>query len=276
VSVPIGGPPEPGQCVTAMTDPWKADPQPGFASGQITDFPVALFAECDGPVVGEVGYVDPNAAPPKRIIDNDYQTLVGQCALDSIAYVGSIPPVVARPGGQPSILWQPSLSFRYTTVGPTAVQRAAGQKWSACVVGASDAKPYVGRLRQALATGVLPPVFGSCWLTSGLAETDQVPCSQPHRYEVLGSTDTSPEPIRAADLQRAYTVYAARALRTNDPTRHGAVRVEIVDFDESAAVIPAADAQIQGGYVVCVVAAQGDERFTSTLVGIGERPLPLA
>ena len=114
-----------------MADPWRSDPEPASAVGDVIDFPTAHFGPCDGAVVGEVASID-TALPPERIDANDYQNAVAQCALDAIGYLGSIPPVVGRGVGQPGILWTSVLSFRYTQIGPTDVQRAAGQQWSGC------------------------------------------------------------------------------------------------------------------------------------------------
>ena len=124
--------------MTAMADPWRSNPEPAFAVGDVIDFPTAHFGPCDGAVVGEVAFMDTTALPPERIDANDYQNVVAQCALDAIGYLGSIPPVVGRGVGQSGILWTSVLDFRYTQIGPTDVQRAAGQQWSAYAVGSAD------------------------------------------------------------------------------------------------------------------------------------------
>jgi len=275
VAAPIDEPPAPGTCVTAMADPWAADPAPGFAVGKVIDFPTARFGPCAGTVIGEVAVVDSDTFPAKRIVDSDYQGAVQQCALDSIGYLGSIAPVVERAAGQQGIVWTPDLTFRYTPVGPTALQRAAGQRWSACVVGSAGVTPYLGRLHKVLDTGVLPPDFGSCWPSMRLRDAQQVPCDSPHVLEVLGSTNLGPAPVSGADVRDACAVYAGRALRTSDPTRQGALRLDILDFDMGASVSPAADADLRRSFVSCVVTAAGGRSFNGTLVGIGQRPLPL-
>lgn len=196
-------------------------------------------------------------------------------ALIAIGYLGSIPPVVDRGAGRPGIVWTSVLAFRYTQIGPTAVQRAAGQQWSACVVGSAELTPYVGRLRDVLSSGVLPPVFGSCWPSTDVHIAVQIRCDAPHAVELLGWTHLGPNPVSAAEVRDACTGYAARALRTADPTRDGALRPEILDAESAAAIIPAMVATLADRYVACAVIAENGHHLNDTLVGIGQRPLPL-
>ena len=130
-----------------------------------------------GPIVGEVSSVDQQATPAARITGAEYWPLSAQCALNAIGYTGSIPPVVDQGAGRPGMLWTPSMSIDYLPVGPNAAQRALGQHWSACIVGTPDGTPYVGRLRQVLAGGALPAVFGSCWPTTNLRSARQIPAT---------------------------------------------------------------------------------------------------
>jgi len=219
--------------------------------------------------------MDTSSLPPERINASDYQDAVAQCALDAIGYLGSIPPVVGPGVGQPGILWTSVLGFRYTQIGPTDVQRAAGQRWSACVVGSADLTPYVGRLRDVLTAGVLPSIFGSCWSTIDLSGSKEMRCDSPHTVELLGASNLGPTPVSAAEVQEACTVYAGRALRNADPTRGGAIRPEVLVYDEDAAIVPPIDSSLANRYVACVLIAQHGRYLNNTVVGIGQRPLPL-
>ncbi len=272
----VDGPPSDGACVTAMIDPWRSTPEPGPAVDDLIHFPTADFGPCDGPVVGEVASMDTAASPPERIVATDYQNAVAQCALEAIGYLGSVPPVVGQGAGQPGLLWTSVLGFRYTQIGPSDVQRAAGQQWSACVVGSADLTPYVGQLRDVLTTGILPPIFGSCWPTIDVSGPKEMRCDFPHAVELLGATNLGPIPVSATEVREACTVYASRALRTTDPTRDGAIRPEILAYDGDAAIIPPIDSRLADRYVDCVLIAQNGRHLNNTLVGIGQRPLPLA
>jgi hypothetical protein len=271
----VAGPPSIGNCVIDMTDPWPPRAEPGFAVGDAIEFPTAHFGPCVGPTVGEVASIDTGAAPPERIVDNAYQVSVSQCSLDAIGYLGSIPPLVDRGLGQPGIVWTSVLAFRYTSIGPTAVQRAAGQRWSACAVGSAGMTPYVGRLRSVLSGGDLPPVFGSCLAAIDLSGAAQIGCDAPHQVELLGWTSLSSTPVSAVEARDACAVYAGRALRTADPTRNGAIRLEILDAT-AATAIPPITANLADSYLACAAIENTGHQFDNTLIGIGERPLPLA
>jgi hypothetical protein len=127
----VDKPPSPGSCVTAMADPWRSNPEPASAVGDVIDFPTAHFGPCDGAVVGEVASID-TALPPERIDANDYQNAVAQCALDAIGYLGFHPPC----GGTRSRTAGHPLDFRAELPlhpdRPDRLQRAAGQQWSGC------------------------------------------------------------------------------------------------------------------------------------------------
>jgi hypothetical protein len=279
--VPIGlevaGPPASGDCVTTMDDPWAhfADPAPQI--DEVFDFPTAAFGSCSGPVVGEVVSVSSSADPAPRITATDYLSQFSPCAIDAITYTGSIPPVVAGQAGRPSIIWAPQIRFQYTTVGPDRVQRAAGQHWSACVIGSMDDVPFTGRLKNVLTDGTLPPEFGSCLSSADAASAREVPCDQPHATEILGSSSTGPVPIDAADAQQACEVFAGRALRTADPTRGGAIQILTLTYGEQGQTIVQSDAGPLGNtYLECRAVASGGAMFNRSLIGVADGPLPVS
>jgi hypothetical protein len=266
----VSGVPVIGDCVSAITAP-----EHSTELEETIDFPAAEYGPCNGPIVGEVSSVDETAAPDRRITGADYWPLSAQCALNAIGYTGSIPPVVDQGAGRPGILWKPSVSITYTPIGPNAAQRALGQRWSACVVGSIDATPYLGRLQQALTNGVLPAAFGSCWPASYFRTARQIPCDQPHVVELLGSTQVGTDPVATNDLRAACTQYAGRVLRSADPTRQGAVSLDIVGDGRAFSALPRPDGVLQDSLVSCFARASVGSRFNGSLVGIGEAPLPL-
>jgi hypothetical protein len=268
--VTVSGAPEIGDCVTGLPAP-----EGGTELEQPIDYPVAEYGPCDGLIVGEVSSVDEVGSAARRITGADYWPLSAQCSLDAIGYTGSIPPVVNQGAGRPGILWIPSMSIAYTPVGPNAAQRALGQRWSACVVGSIDAAPYKGRLQHSLTSGALPAVFGSCWSASYFRTARQLPCTAPHVVELLGSTMVGTVPVAAADLQAACAQYAGRVLRSGDPTRQGAVLLDIVGEDRGFIDQPPTAGYLQDRDVSCFARAAAGAVFNGSLVGIGEGPLPL-
>ena len=267
--VSVSKPPSIGLCVTTLT---MADRRADLE--EVTDFPTAVYGPCDGSTVGEISSVDQAAAPARQVTGADYWPLTSQCALDAIGYTGSIPPVVKQGAGRPGILWRPSLTFVYTPIGPDAAQRALGQHWSACVINSPTAHPYDGRLRGSLSNGVLPPAFGSCWPSNDVQSTRQIPCDEPHSVELLGTTILDTSPIPADDVRAACAVFAGRVMRTTDPNRQG-VQLDILDFMAPSANFPAGNSVLRDQYVSCYAMAPPGSRFGGTLVGNGERPLPL-
>ncbi len=276
VAKEIAGPPKSGDCVTRMTDPWRQFDEPAPTDVEIIDYPSADFDGCDGPVAGEVVSVSLSATPPVRIAATDYLTAMSPCPIDAIGYTGSIPPIVQPPGGQPAIVWSPQLNFQYTTIGPNRAQRAAGQRWIACVIGAVDGQPYSGRLRDVLIVGVLPSVFGTCLSSAGRFFRTQVPCYRPHQVEILGSTVLGGPPVAAADLQQACEVFAGRAIRTADPTRDGSIGLRAVDAETMDSVMSMTGEAAPDTFVLCIAEAQGGASFDGTLIGVADGPLPIS
>ncbi len=271
----LAGPPASGDCVTSMNDPWRQFTEPAPDGAELMDYPSAIVGPCSGTVVGEVVSVNSVADPPIRIAANDYLSDYSTCALDAIGYTGSIPPVVQRSDGQQGILWLPRLNFRYTTVGPNRAQRAAGQQWTACVIGPDDGLPYAGRLQNVLTAGVLPAAFGTCLSSTDLTQSTAISCARPHPVEILGSTVLGPLPVPGSELQRACVVFAGRAMRTADPTRSGAIRVQAVALDRLDAVILPTDSPLRDMYVACIASAQDGVLFDNSLVGVADGPLPV-
>ena len=268
--VSVAGAPAVGDCVRTVPTAER-----GSELEESLDYPVAGYGSCDSPIVGEVSSVDPAGAPAQRITGADYWPLSAQCALDAIGYTGSIPPVVDQGAGRPGVLWIPSLSFAYLPVGPNAAQRALGQHWSACVVGTPDGTAYLGRLHRVLAGGVLPAVFGSCWPSTAVRSTEQIPCDQPHPVELLGTSILSGTPVSVADVQAACLVYAGRVLHTADPTRQGAISVDVIGVNRTFAVDRSDLTYLADRDVSCYAKAAAGSKFNGTLVGIGDGPLPL-
>jgi len=268
--VAVSAAPTVGECVTAL-----ARPERGTEIKETIDYPTAEYGPCDRPIVGEVSSVDQSTAPARQLTGADFWPLSAQCALDAIGYTGSIPPVVYQGAGRPGMLWTPSISIGHTPVGPNAAQRALGQRWTACVVGSTDTARYVGRLQLALYSGVLPAVFGSCWPASYILSATQIPCGQPHVIEQLGTTLLGTAPVSADDVRAACAEYAGRVLRTADPTRQGAVSLGIAGYDRALTDRPSGATSLRDQTVSCYAEAAAGSQFNDTLVGIGERPLPL-
>lgn len=277
VAGPVAGPPSAGDCVSWMADPWPRFDRPAPQVEDVMDYPTATTGPCPGPdgdptagpIVGEVVSVENTAPPPARISATDYLSQLAQCPIDAIAYTGSIAPVVDVGGGT-SIVWAAQPEFRYTRVGPDRAQRARGQHWSACLIGADDGSPYRGRLRDVLTTGTLPPPFGACFPAPDPATAEPVACDRPHAAELIGTARLGPRPVTREQLRLACVAFAGRALRTADPTRGGAIDIRVVTPDGPD---PTADPVVDS-FASCLVVAPPGTTFGRSLIGLADGPIP--
>lgn len=269
----VAGPPSAGDCVTWMADPWPRFDRPAPQVDDVLDYPTATTGPCPGPdggpVVGEVVSVDATDPPPARISATDYLSGLSQCPIDAIGYTGSIAPVVDVGGGV-SVVWAAQPEFRYTRVGPDRAQRAQGQHWSACLIGADDGSPYRGRLRDVLTAGTLPPPFGSCLAAPDPATAELVPCDRPHAAELIGTARLGPRPVTRDQLQRACVAFAGRSLRTADPTRGGAIGIRVVAPDGT----DLSSGPVVGSFVACLLVAPPGTSFGRSLIGLADGPVP--
>lgn len=267
--------PSTGDCATWIADPWPRFDNPAPQIEDVFDYPTVTIGSCAGPIVGEVVSVASAPVPPVQISATDYLSQLSQCPIDAIAYTGSIAPVVDVASGA-SIVWAAQPEFRYTRVGPDLAQRAQGQQWSACLIGSADGVPYSGRLRDVLTGGKLPSSFGTCLRSIDPFGTNHPACDQPHPAEVLGTTTLGPQAVSGADIQQACHDFAARALRTADPTRDGAIRIQAVaPRDWGVKLIGPTSPSIADTFVDCTAVAENGTMFIRSLIGVADGPLPI-
>lgn len=270
----VPGPPSTDDCVTWIADPWPRFDNPAPQIDDVFDYPTLTVGPCDGGIVGEVVSVADNPEPPVRISATDYLSQISQCPIDAIAYTGSIAPVVQTASGT-SVVWAAQPQFRYTRVGPSRAQRAQGQQWSACLIGSVDGVPYSGRLHDVFTAGTLPAAFGTCLLSIDPSRMDQLSCDRPHPAELLATTSLGPRPTSGADVQQACVDFAGRALRTSDPTRAGAVRIQVVVLrDWGVEVVEPGPESLADTFAGCVAVAQNGAMLIRSLIGVADGPLP--
>ncbi len=158
-----------------------------------------------------------------------------------------------------SVDWQPDFSVRGQLIGANVLQRAAGRDWSACIVRPDNLGIYLGSVHDALDTGTSPSAYGDCSPDTNLSILSVVSCSDPHTTERLGTALVPAGSISAAALSASCRAFAGRMLRTNDPTRGGVLDV-VVGTDD---------------LTTCAVVLKGSGQLVGSLIGIGDRPLPL-
>ena len=270
--------PQVGTCVTAIS----AAPDAGPERGQV-EYPFGRFGSCAGPVIGEVMDVDRSFHPLNQATVDSYQEQSSLCELAEVPYVGSIGPFDPSTIATPGIGWIAEVTVESLSIGPTPLQRTAGQNWTACVGVTSDRRSYTGRLAGALTDGVLPPVFATCWDSLASADLAQaggpsVACSSPHSVEALASTQisdaTGRAPATGAQVTKSCLGMASRAMRTADPTLAG--RIQVAAYLADGRLRPVVPATSVVGFVVCIASVRPPLRLDDTVIGIGDKPLPLA
>ena len=273
----IPGPPSVGSCVRSVS---ALPPTPDIAANDApVTYPTADHINCAGPIIGEVMSVDLTPKALGEATVASYQLAGSDCELSEVNYVGSIGPFDPTTITTPGIAWQAAVTVQSVAIGPTAVQRAAGQTWTACIGTAPDETPYRGRIEDALSAGDLPPTFATCRrsLTPEIgAQVDdqQVPCAAPHLVEVLALTQIADPATTTSQVQKSCLGMASRTLRSPDPTRGGRLSIAVYTMD-TVPVARLTSATMFQGDVGCLAFVQSPNRLVGTLIGIAAKPLPV-
>ncbi len=278
-AVPAAVPPAPAtaDCVTAISPLPPVDVDTDESAR--TSYPSAVYGNCSGPIIGEVMSIDLTEHPLARATIGSYQHASSECELSEVNYVGSIGPFDPATITTPGIAWQADVSVQSLAIGPSALQRAAGQSWTACVGATPDRSPYRGRIGDALVDGVLPPAFATCW-RSMMSSTEQqvaemkVPCATPHPVEIIALTEIFDARTTPAQVNKSCVGMASRAFRTADPTRGGRLKIAAYSFTSSW-LEPLTTVAAGSGFLGCVASVDDPARLTGTLIGIGSKPLPI-
>lgn len=262
-----------GACLVALS------PAPSGVANATFDYPYATFGSCDGPVIGEVLAVDPADHQLAATTIDEYQEASSLCELAEVAYVGSIGPFDPVTIAVPGIGWKSEVTVQSLSIAPTPLQRAAGQRWTACVGSTRDRSTYTGTLRRALTVGTLPAKFGTCW-RSLVSSTEQrvtdpeVDCSQPHSVEILALTQITDPATTPDQIATSCRGMASRSMRAQDPTVGGQLRITAYSMDGSS-VMPVDRVNMLAGFTGCVASVPASLRLSGTVIGLGSKPLPL-
>lgn len=267
MAAPPAGPPAAGDCL--LEDPWVLD-ESDLDRGPL---PSLRVAACDGARYGEVVSVGAGTDLTDMWEDGTWDQCWGAIA----SYLGLPSATGSNPERYPVSNASPTL------IGPDPRQRAAGQDWSACVVGlppvgATDAAPTLDHsLRGSWQRDDVGALFAVCLVDDDTQEP--VSCGRPHGFEQVSYWDGDPDRPAADDLADC-RLDAVDALGSTDALDTGALQVVVVQsaFDDSGELItgPAATAVAGGFYVDCLLApAQAERQLTGPLRGLGDGPVPL-
>ncbi len=271
---PVPPPPTGGQCL--LEQPGRFG---GWGFGEPL-YPALRLAPCTRYRWGEVVSVLRGAlATPTSVTTTDgtgapvteipNQSL---CDRDRLTYLGAAKGLNTQWG------WQLPVGT-IAAVGPTSLQRTAGQSWVACVITPANGQAatparYSGSVRNALDTGVFPVVFATCSTTIGAAGILPGPCDRPHHVEVFGVVTTSPGDTQPG-LDARCLKLVSWLMRTPDPTKLGLLRVRAftTHADPSGAAVEGLGPQ---GDATCIVEPANQHNLHGTLFGLGLNPIPWA
>ena len=263
VAAVIAPPPTVGSCVGDI-----AEAATGAARRESDrTLPVATVVPCSGFVTGEIISVTPSRHGPRISTLDEYNQANPSCRSEVEKYLGTTATTVIR-----GVEWNLNIDVDIATVGPDDHDRAAGRSWTACVLSAANQIYPATPLHQSWLSGTLPDAFGLCWAENLVQHGVPTNCTSPHRTQQIGdgfvaqTSDSGTGIVSSAgpdDIVAGCRMLAASVLKVADPTRGGALTVKVVDDSAGAP------------YVQCVVAAVGNHKLTGSLIGIGNKPLPL-
>lgn len=280
---PVDSPPQVGDCLYAGPDgPWVMTSDGSALEDRAH---ARWYAACGDPWFGEVVAVRTPADIQADLTTNRSGVGFDPCAAATSAYLGR--PVIAGVAG-----WQPVAIFA-VQLEPDLRQRAAGQRWQACVLGPLAFGPGGEPRPWASAQGGLPistELLRGRWnepdLRNRVGQCESGPpgaatpvfCGSAHDREVVawGSWERS---VDAATLQQGCAVQAAAMMQRSEPTVAGtlAVDVTVPSIDGASAEVLASDAEFDSvGSARCVIRAANPARqLTATVIGLGDGPVPL-
>lgn len=268
VASPPPGPPSGGDCL--LEDPWAADDGHGW----VGPLPSMRVAACDGDRYGEVVTVGAGTDLDDMYDDGSWD----QCWSAISSYLGLPYSTGSNPERYPVSNASPIL------IGPDVRQRAAGQRWSACVValpptGATDAAPTLDHsLRGSWKRDDDGALFALCLDDDETQEP--ISCGRPHGFEQVSYWDGDAGRPAADDLADC-RLDAVDALGSTGALDQGALQVVVVHsaFDDDSGELligPGAQAAAGGFFVDCMLApAQAERQLAGPLRGLGDDPVPL-
>jgi hypothetical protein len=179
-------------------------------------------------------------------------------------------------------LWVPSTGQRFITILSTPAIDRTAPRWAVCAVVSPNMEAYLGSYLQSLAAGPAPAPFGLC--RSGDETDATLSCLLPHGTQQFGTGQSGTGQFGTGTGQVTDPRTAIAACRSlvgqmtamADLTAGGRLRVEVVGSPGSDSVVAdSADADVVEP-ARCGLSVVGNVRLVGSLVGIGDRTLPLA
>ncbi len=172
--------------------------------------------------------------------------------------------------GAAPVSWRFSINLRTSWMLPSAVLRAAGRTWVACVVSPVTPSRYFGSIAGAYRDGDLPAPYGTCWDRPETGAGIQiVSCDRPHKAQLIAAgTIPSRDGVTTATIRQSCNGLTASVMRRGDPTAGGGLTIKV------SPEIPDRQEWRNGSLdVVCFVTPTA-QSLTASVVGLADRPIP--
>ena len=291
------GAPTVGECVMSIVGP-AAGPlaiavPPSPVSVATVGESAATFAPCTEPHVGEVvaylslastsvttahsppptsdgtpagSAAEPTAAAAAAAVsDGQWCQMVAGTYRDQTS---------ARYGNGSDGLWHPSIGQRFVAILSAPTLDPAGPRWAACALLSPGLELYSGSYVRSLANLPAPAPFGLC--RTGEPADHWVSCTAAHRVQDFGTTlgqGVSPD-----EALVSCQFLIKRMTRMQDITNGGLLRVDVVDFPAGSVnggTFGTPDPDGPSSAATCRLSVVGSGQLVGTLIGLGDRPLPL-
>ncbi len=265
---PVPPPPQVGDC--ALDRPGEMRSALTFSGAPILHVPTG---SCDAANYGEIVSVTDSAEFPRVVAGDVVNPDPLACADPAWAHVRHSSGPARGADGDP-IPWRPFSTRRVGILGPDLWQYRDGQRWLACVFYPGRA-PYQGSVGST--SGAASPdaasAFSVCQTATNRGPVD-VACDGPHTIELLGVTGDT----RASDqaLLESCRDLTASITGMADPTAGGTLAVSLRPTSSAPSVIPIAmDWARPRPHQLCQIERADGGLLTASLIGLGDRPLPL-
>lgn len=259
VAMVLPAPPVLGSCAVAFIPEPAADRvAPGVARA-----PAVRFGRCSEEMLGEVVSVDPKGL---AAVPTYPDQLDRGCRGAADAYLGPAFAYAIRTESTAGGLavWHIAVGWSAVHVWPTALERAAGRTWSACLIVAANGRPYRGTVAEQRLAGSIPDEFGVCTERTWELSVGTTSCADPHPMQLMGETDIMGAGLTDEHLHDACVDVAKSVTGAEDPTAGGELRVVL-----GARSTPDAQAR-------CYLVATGERMLDGSLIGLGDGPVPWA
>lgn len=283
-AAPVPGPPTVGDCVSL--DALLDDADGTAIAGTVPAYPTREIGACTGLRYGEVTYVIPAPQPTavksdgvngsSYVDDPNHDT----CAIKAAQYVGT---TTTQPMQR---FWYTFLQTQTSLSSPSPRQKAAGQKWTACLVtlrppssisGDPDPDPeqprYKSTIRNAMHTGEQRDQLSSCSAAADWNGDPDISCQQPHAQELLAFGDIGDQPVARVQLETTCQQVVRQLTAMSDPTADGKLAIQTHVQGTTGTAITTIQVPAHAS-LACRVVTVGNRKLRGSLLALGESPVP--